>query len=128
MGGIDKLLGFLPFSSQIKQMVSSKADFTDTHKQIAIIKSMTPKERKNPDLVRNFASRRTRITKGSGTKLADVNRLIKKLDDAKIAAKRMKNMGGKFDNETISKIMKNGGLQDMNMDGIDIEKIMKNMQ
>ncbi|MBO5677086.1 MAG: signal recognition particle protein [Bacteroidaceae bacterium] len=57
----------------------------------AIIQSMTPKERHNPDLLMRQATRKTRIAKGSGTSIQDVNRLIKQFDQMR---KMMKMMTG----------------------------------
>ena len=57
----------------------------------AIIQSMTPKERRNPDLLMRQATRKTRIAKGSGTSIQDVNRLIKQFDQMR---KMMKIMTG----------------------------------
>ena len=57
----------------------------------AIIQSMTPKERRNPELLMRQATRKTRIAKGSGTTLQDVNRLIKQFDQMR---KMMKMMTG----------------------------------
>ena len=57
----------------------------------AIIQSMTPKERRNPDLLIRQATRKTRIAKGSGTSIQDVNRLIKQFDQMR---KMMKMMTG----------------------------------
>lgn len=55
----------------------------------AIILSMTPKERKNPDILK--ASRKKRIAKGSGQSVEDVNRLLKQFDQMKTMMKRLKN-------------------------------------
>ena len=57
----------------------------------AIIQSMTPKERRNPDLLMRQATRKTRIAMGSGTSIQDVNRLIKQFDQMR---KMMKMMTG----------------------------------
>src|SRR5690606_8653511 len=56
----------------------------------AIIFSMTPKERRNPKLI--DSSRKKRIAKGAGVTIADVNRLIKGMEESK---KLMKRLGGK---------------------------------
>jgi signal recognition particle subunit SRP54 len=62
----------------------------DAFKSIeAIIQSMTPKEKENPDLINQ--SRRTRIAKGSGTDLQEVNRLMKQFDDMRKVMKQMSN-------------------------------------
>jgi signal recognition particle subunit SRP54 len=55
----------------------------------AIIQSMTPFEKENPDSINQ--SRRTRIANGSGTKLEEVNRLIKQFDDMRKVMKQMSN-------------------------------------
>ena len=55
----------------------------------AIINSMTPKEKENPDLIN--PSRRNRIAKGSGTDLQEVNRLMKQFDDMRKVMKQMSN-------------------------------------
>ncbi len=57
----------------------------------AIINSMTPKERANPDIINQ--SRRLRIAKGSGTKLEDVNRLMKQFDQTRKMMKMVSGMG-----------------------------------
>jgi len=53
---------------------------------------MTPKERRNPDLIK--ASRKQRIANGSGTGVSDVNKLLKQHQDMSTMMKRMKKMGG----------------------------------
>ena len=55
----------------------------------AIIKSMTPKERKNPDILK--AQRKIRIAKGSGRTVEEVNRLLKQFDQMKSMMKQVKN-------------------------------------
>ena len=55
----------------------------------AIILSMTPEERKNPDIIK--ASRKERIAKGSGRTVTDVNRLLKQFEDSKKMMKMLSN-------------------------------------
>ena len=65
----------------------------------AIVRSMTLKERKNPDLLAKSSSRRERIAKGSGTSVAEVNRLIKQFEKTRLAMKKLtknKGMQAKF--------------------------------
>ena len=57
----------------------------------AIIQSMTPKERQNPDIINQ--SRRLRIAKGSGTKIEDVNRLMKQFDQTRKMMRMVSGMG-----------------------------------
>ena len=59
--------------------------------QIAIINSMTKKERADPNLIK--ASRKIRISKGSGTRVQDVNKLLKQFLQSQKMMKRMKSMG-----------------------------------
>ena len=66
----------------------------DAFKSIeAIIQSMTPKERQNPEILNT--SRRQRIARGSGTNLQEVNRLIKQFDQMRKMMKMMTNGGAK---------------------------------
>jgi len=58
----------------------------------AIIKSMTLKERENPEILN--ASRKTRISKGSGTSIQQVNQLLKQFEDMRKMMKTMNKMGG----------------------------------
>ena len=91
MGGIGKLLSFLPGASQLGAMsqIMNNLDFA---KQEAIILSMTQKERLNPDLLEKHGSRRVRVAKGSGTTLADVKKLLNQLGKMRDAAKAMQKM------------------------------------
>src|SRR5579862_4445760 len=76
MGGMSGLMGMLPGVAKIKnQLASANIDETVVKRQRAIILSMTPRERRNPDILK--ASRKKRIAAGSGTKVEDVNRLLK---------------------------------------------------
>ena len=58
----------------------------------AIISSMTKKERKDPDIIK--ASRKIRISKGSGTRVQDINKLLKQFLQSKKMMKKMNTMGG----------------------------------
>jgi signal recognition particle subunit SRP54 len=76
MGGIGGLMGMLPGIAKMKnQMAASQLDDKVLKRQVAIINSMTPKERRNPDLLK--ASRKKRIAAGSGTRVEEINRLLK---------------------------------------------------
>jgi signal recognition particle subunit SRP54 len=61
-------------------------------RQLAILSSMTPKERKNPQVL--HASRKKRIAAGSGTQVQDINKLLKQYQQMQTMMKRMKKMGG----------------------------------
>src|SRR5881394_746737 len=76
MGGIGGLMGMLPGVAKMKtQLQAANLDERVLKRQMAIIDSMTPRERRNPDLLK--ASRKRRIAEGSGTKPEDINRLLK---------------------------------------------------
>src|SRR5919201_3937552 len=76
MGGMTGLMGMLPCISRMKnQLAAANLDERVLKRQMAIIDSMTPRERKNPDLLK--ASRKRRIAAGSGTRPEDINRLLK---------------------------------------------------
>src|SRR6476646_4771850 len=76
MGGIGGLMGMLPGIAKIKNQIAERnLDERLLKRQVAMIDSMTPRERRNPDLLK--ASRKRRIAAGSGTKPEDINKLIK---------------------------------------------------
>lgn len=94
MGSLQGLLGMLPGVGKIKaQMAEAKLDDRIIKRQIAIIDSMTKAERRRPDIIK--ASRKKRIAAGSGTKVEDVNRLLKQFDDMTTMMKRVQKMGQK---------------------------------
>jgi signal recognition particle subunit SRP54 len=76
IGGMSGMLGMLPGVGKVKQQIDA-AGFDDSlfRRQAAIISSMTRDERKNPDILK--ASRKKRIASGSGTRVEEVNRLLK---------------------------------------------------
>ncbi|AMR30945.1 signal recognition particle protein [Mucilaginibacter sp. PAMC 26640] len=87
MGNMKDLMGMIP---GVGKMMKDVEVSDDAFKGIeAIIQSMTPKEKENPDLINQ--SRRMRIAKGSGSDLAEVNRLMKQFDDMKKVMKQMSN-------------------------------------
>ena len=76
MGGMGALMGMMPGMGQMKKaMAGANVDDKVFDRQIAIINSMTKAERANPDVLN--AKRRIRIANGSGTKVEDVNKLMK---------------------------------------------------
>ncbi len=90
MGGFSSLLDKLPGMGNMSQMVEQANMGAQFGKMEAIINSMTPAERRNPDILNG--SRKRRITMGSGTTLQDLNRLLKQ---HKQMGKMMKKMKGK---------------------------------
>ena len=90
MGGMSGLMSMLPGIAKIKNQIAERnLDEKLLKRQVAIIDSMTPRERRNPDLLK--ASRKRRIAAGSGTKPEDINRLLKM---HRTMADVMKAMGG----------------------------------
>jgi len=90
MGGMSGLMGMLPGIAKMKnQLAERNLDEKVLKRQMAIIDSMTPQERRNPDVLK--ASRKRRIAAGSGTKPEDINRLLKM---HRTMADVMKAMGG----------------------------------
>ena len=94
MGSLQGILGMLPGVGKIKQQLNdANLDTSILGRQAAIISSMTPRERRTPDLIK--ASRKKRIAAGSGTSVQDVNKLLKQFDDMSAMMKRMNKMGQK---------------------------------
>jgi signal recognition particle subunit SRP54 len=79
MGNIKDLMGMIPGMG--KAMKDMPVDDSALKGVEAIILSMTPKERSNPDIING--SRRQRIAKGSGQTLPEVNRLMKQFEDTR---------------------------------------------
>ncbi|MEX0967724.1 MAG: signal recognition particle protein [Bacteroidia bacterium] len=91
MGNLKDLLGMIPgVGKMVKDIDIDDETFKHTE---AIILSMTPAERKNPDLL--DASRKRRIAKGSGMEVQDINQLIQQMLQMKKMMKSMNKMGGK---------------------------------
>lgn len=94
LGGIIGVAKFLPQFSKISDIMEEKgitSNFTDRY--IAIINSMTPLERKNPNLLNS--SRKKRISAGSGTSVQEVNQLLKQFENMKSMFRLIKNMSHK---------------------------------
>ncbi|MTI64362.1 signal recognition particle protein [Methylophaga sp.] len=104
MGGIGSMLDKLPGMANIPDAAKNQVNDKELGKLEAIINSMTPKERRRPDIIKG--SRKKRIAAGSGTQIQDVNRLLKqftqmqkmmkKMGSKGGMAKLMRGMGGKF--------------------------------
>ena len=90
MGGIKSMLGMLP---GVKASDIDNVDEGAMKKPEAIIRSMTPKERRNPGILN--ASRRKRIAAGAGVTVQDVNQLIRQFDQARTMMKQMTQMKGR---------------------------------
>ncbi|MEL7622429.1 MAG: signal recognition particle protein [Clostridiales bacterium] len=91
MGPLDQILGMLPGAGKIKGLKDMQVDEKDMAHTEAIIRSMTPEERRRPQIING--SRRKRIAAGSGTSIADVNRLIKQFEQSQKLIKQFGQMG-----------------------------------
>src|SRR5215469_3034985 len=92
MGGVGALIDKLPGAAVKKGAVSADQGDRELRRQIAIINSMTPRERRNPGII--DGSRRRRIAGGSGVQVQDVNRLLKQFQEMQRVMKSMK--GGRL--------------------------------
>lgn len=92
MGGVGALIDKLPGAAVKKGAVSADQGDRELRRQIAIINSMTPRERRNPSII--DGSRRRRIAGGSGVRVQDVNRLLKQFLEMQRVMKSMK--GGRL--------------------------------
>ncbi len=95
MGGLSDILNLLPGMSKAQQAQLEKANVDDkmVKRQLAILSSMTPGERRRPEIIK--ASRKQRVAAGSGTTVQEVNKLLKQHRDANRMVKRVRKMGKK---------------------------------
>jgi signal recognition particle subunit SRP54 len=88
MGPIDQLVGMIPGFSGMAKEAEDSVNRGDLKRTEAIIRAMTPRERRDPDVLN--ASRRRRIATGSGTSIAEVNRLVKQFGDMQKLMKQLR--------------------------------------
>ncbi|MFM8520250.1 MAG: signal recognition particle protein [Solirubrobacterales bacterium] len=100
MGPLGSLLGMMPGLGQMKQLKEADLDERELDRVEAIILSMTPEERLNPELVKG--SRRRRIATGSGTSIQQVNNLVKQFGQMRRLMKQVAS-GGMPDPEALAK-------------------------
>ena len=96
MGGLSSILGMMPGlnASQLNQIDSEEGQKKMAQME-AMILSMTPKERRNPEILN--PSRKHRIAQGAGVNIADVNRMVKQFEQSRKMMKQLPGMmGGKF--------------------------------
>ena len=91
MGPLDQLVEMLPFGQGAA--TEGELDASELTRFEAIISSMTPEERQSPQIING--SRRTRIARGSGTSVQDVNRLLKQHAQLRRMMKELKKMQGR---------------------------------
>jgi len=89
MGGLSSLMGMLPgvSNAQMQQLQKAKLDDGMVKRQLAILSSMTPGERRRPEIIK--ASRKKRVARGSGTSVQEINRLLKQFQEAGRVMKRV---------------------------------------
>ena len=87
MGSLSSIIGMLPGVPGMKELKNAQVDEGQMDRIEAIVFSMTPEERRHPDLI--DGSRRQRIARGSGTQVSDVNRLLKQFREMKKMLKQM---------------------------------------
>lgn len=94
LGGVSSIIGMLPGIGKLTDKLSNN-NISDKpiNRQLAIISSMTKKERKNPDLLN--ASRKKRIASGSGANVSEINKLLKQFTQIAKMLKKTKNMDKK---------------------------------
>ncbi len=92
MGPIDQVMGMIPGLSGAKQLKNMQVDEKQLDHIEAIINSMTGEEKNNPDIING--SRRKRIARGSGTKIQEINRLLKQFSKTKKLMKQLNSNQG----------------------------------
>ena len=93
MGGLAGVMGMLPGIGKMQKQLEGKVDEKHVKRSLAIISSMTPKERRNPDLIK--ASRKNRIAKGSGVGVQEINKLLKQHMEMSRMLKQVSKLGQK---------------------------------
>ena len=92
LGPLDQLMDMIPGMGKLKQTKDLKVDEKQMGRIEAIVHSMTTEEKQHPDIINH--NRRKRIAAGSGTSLAEVNRLIKQFDEMRRVMKQFSDMMG----------------------------------
>jgi signal recognition particle subunit SRP54 len=93
MGPIGQLVSMIPGMGNMAKEAQDAVDRGDMRRTEAIIRSMTPRERRDPTILN--ASRRRRIAAGSGTNLTEINKLVKQFGDMQKVMKQLSGMRGK---------------------------------
>jgi signal recognition particle subunit SRP54 len=133
MGGMQGMMGMMPGMAKMqKQLDDAGFDDSVIKRQIALINSMTKKERARPELLQ--ASRKKRIAAGAGQEVSDLNKLLKMQRQMADAMKKMGKMGKKgLMRGGLGALMGRGapaGLKDMDpssMDPAEMEKAARQM-
>ncbi len=109
LGSMKSIMGMIPgMGNMAKQIGDMDLENSDEIKMIkAMVSSMTPKERENPDLLNN--TRKRRLATGAGLDQAKVNRVLKQFKNAAKMAKKMSGKGGMKQMQDMMKQMQGGG-------------------
>lgn len=109
LGSMKSIMGMIPgMGNMAKQIGDMDLENSDEIKQIkALVSSMTPKERENPDLLNNM--RKRRLAAGAGLEVMHVNRVLKQFKNAAKMAKKMSTKGGMKQMQDMMKQMEGGG-------------------
>lgn len=91
MGGMMSMLDKLPGAKNLPDHIKGQVDDKMFNRMEAMINSMTPKERRRPEIIKG--SRKRRIAAGSGTQVQDLNRLLKQFDEMQRMMKKMRKGG-----------------------------------
>jgi signal recognition particle subunit SRP54 len=108
MGGMRNLLDKLPGMGELPEQVKNQVNDKEMGRLIAIINSMTPRERRFPAVIKG--SRKRRIAAGSGTQVQDVNKLLKQFTQMQKMMKKMKGGGMKKMMRTLGGRFPGGGM------------------
>ncbi|MDG1472878.1 MAG: signal recognition particle protein [Ascidiaceihabitans sp.] len=127
MGGMQGMMGMMPgMGKMAKQVEAAGFDDKVLKQQIALIQSMTKRERANPQLLQ--ASRKKRIAKGSGMEVSDLNKLMKMQRQMSDMMKKMGKMGkGGMLKQAMKGMMGKGGMDPSQMDPAALEAAAKQM-
>jgi signal recognition particle subunit SRP54 len=93
MGPLEDLLGMIPGMGKQMKDIKGQVDEKELARVEAIIQSMTPSERRDPSIING--SRKKRIARGSGTRVQDVNRLLKQFEESRKLMKQFADLGSK---------------------------------
>jgi len=106
LGPLESILGMMPQVGMMKDLKNAKIDENEINRLVAIVDSMTPKERSNHMIING--QRRKRIAKGSGTSVQEVNNLLKQYAQMRKMMKSLTGGGGGFLGKRLAKMMPPG--------------------
>jgi signal recognition particle subunit SRP54 len=106
LGPLESILGMMPQVGMMKDLKNVKVDENEINRLVAIVDSMTPKERSNHMIING--QRRKRIAKGSGTSVQEVNNLLKQYAQTRKMMKSLTGGGGGFLGKRLAKMMPPG--------------------